>query len=310
VFTGQRSRIWAALCLAVFLGAVISAGGCGSKGASDGAQEEKPRVLTMALVPAEDIEKMIDAFDPTKKYLEKEVGVEIKMFKATDYTAVVEAMRAGKVDVAYFGPMSFVLAAKRANARAIVGGAAEDGKLGTYHSILVTHKDSGLKSIEDVKRRANELTLSFVDPASTSGHVIPRGHMESVGIKVDTDFKETVFAGGHDASILAVQARKSDLGATWEGPYKKAIEAGLVTPEDVFVIWKSDGIPRSPIAVRGDLDEALVKKLQQAFLELPQKDPAAFKQWEEMWENNKGYVTVTNADYDYIRQLAEALGQI
>lgn len=325
MFKGHRSRIWAALCFAAMLVGAMGAGGCAPNGAANGAQAgqpqaeqaqavqpqaEQPQVLTVALVPAEDIMQMIDAFEPAMNFMEREVGVEIEMFKATDYTAVVEAMRAGKVDVAYFGPLSFVLAAERANARAIVAGADEPGKLGTYHSIMITHKDSGLKSMEDVQRRVGELTLSFVDPASTSGHLIPRGHLQSLGINADTDFKEVVFAGGHDASILAVQARKADLGATWEGPYERAIEEGLVTPDDVFVIWKSDGIPSSPIAVRGDLDEALVQRLQQAFLNLPQEDPAAFQQKEEMWEGNKGYVKVTNADYDYIRQLAEALGQI
>jgi len=300
MFAAQKSRIWAALCLTVILVAVMGVGiGYG----------EKPRVLNMAMVPAEDIEKMIKAFEPARKFLEREVGVEIRMFRATDYTAVVEAMRADRVDVAFFGPFSFVLAAERANARAIIAGAGPDGKLGTYHSILVTHKDSGLKSMEDVQRRAKELTLSFVDPASTSGYLIPKGHLKSIGLTTDA-FRDVVFAGGHDASILAVGARKVDLGATWEGPYNRAIEAGLITPDDVFAIWKSDGIPRSPVAVRGELDAALIQKLQQAFLNLPQKDPAAFQQLEKMWERNKGYVAVTNADYDPLRQLAKALGKI
>jgi len=288
MFAAQKSRIWAALCLTVILVAVMGVGsGYG----------EKPRALNMAMIPAEDLEKMAKTFEPIRKYLEREVGMEVRMFKAIDYTAVVEAMRADRVDVAFFGPFSFVLAAERANARAIVAGVGPDGKLGVYHSIMITHKDSGLKSMEDVQRRAKELTVSFVDPASTSGYLIPKGHMKSIGLTPDT-FRDIVFAGGHDASILAVGARKVDLGATWEGPYNRAIEAGLITPEDVFVIWRSDGIPNSPIAVRGELDAALIQRIQEAFLDLPQKDPAAFQQLERMWERNKGYVAVTNADYD------------
>lgn len=269
-----------------------------------------PKVLRIALIPAEDIEKMVRAFTPAKQYLEKELGIKIEMFKATDYTAVVEAMRAKRIDVAYFGPFSYVLAAKRANARAIVGGSAGDGKLATYHSILVTHKDSGLRSIDDVKARKGKLTLSFVDPASTSGHLIPRGAMESIGISVDKHFREIIFAGGHDASILAVKARKVDFGATWEGPYQRAQEKGLITSEDVFVLWKSQPIPRSPIAVRGDLDESFIQRIQRAFLDMPRKAPEAFKQFEAMWDRNKDYVAVTDKDYDYIRQVAKGLGKL
>ncbi len=272
--------------------------------------EKPPEVLRMALIPAEDIEELIRAFEPARQYLEKELGMEIEMFKALDYTTVIEAMRAGKIELAQFGPFSYVLAAERANARAIVAGGDADGKLAVYHSILITHRDSGLESIDDIKARPGELTISFVDPASTSGHLIPRGYMESIGIKVDEHFKEIIFAGGHDASVLAVGARKVDFGATWEGPYRRAIEAGLITPEEVFVLWRSDGIPRSPIAVRGDLDEALIQRIQQAFLDMPQKAPEAFAQWEAAWEGNESYVAVTDADYEFIRQVAIGLGKL
>ncbi len=269
-----------------------------------------PRVLRLALIPAEDIEEMIRAFAPAKQYLEKELGMKIEEFKATDYTAVVEAMRSKKIDVAYFGPFSYVLAAKRANAVAIIGGSEGDGKLATYHSVFITHRDSGLKTMEDVKARSKQLTVSFVDPASTSGHLIPRGGLEAMGIQVDKDFKEIIFAGGHDASVLAVKARKVDIGATWEGGLQRVIDKGLTTKEEVLVIWKSAPIPRSPVAARGDLDSSLIQKIQQAFLNMPQKAPEAFKQFEAKWEKNKGYVKVNDSDYDYIRQIAIKLGKI
>lgn len=272
--------------------------------------EEKPKILRMALIPAEDIEEMIKAFEPAKQYLEKELGMRIEHFKATEYTAVVEAMRSKKIDVAYFGPFSYVLAAKRANAKAIIGGSDDQKNLATYHSIFITHRESGIKTMDDVKAMKSNLTVSFVDPASTSGHLIPRGHLESIGIRVDKDLKEIIFAGGHDASILAVKARKVGLGATWEGPYDRARDKGLITTDDVFVIWKSDPIPRSPIAVIGDLDGSLIKKVQQAFLEMPRKAPEAFKQFEGRWERNKAYVPVTDKDYDYIRQVAKALDKL
>ncbi len=272
--------------------------------------QANPKVLRLALIPAEDIDEMIRAFAPAKQYLEKELGMKIEEFKATDYTAVVEAMRSKKIDVAYFGPFSYVLAAKRANAKAIIGGSEGDGKLATYHSILITHKESGLKTMEDVKAKSKQLSLSFVDPASTSGHLIPRGGLESLGIQVDKHFKEIIFAGGHDASVLAVKARKVDIGATWEGGLQRVINKGLASKEEILILWKSAPIPRSPVAVRGDLDKALVQKIQQAFLDMPQKAPDAFKQFEGRWEKNKSYVKVSDQDYNYIRQIAVKLGKL
>jgi len=272
--------------------------------------QSEPKVLRLGLIPAEDIEEMVRAFGPSKQFLEKELGIRIEEFKATDYTAVIEAMRSKKIDVAYFGPFSYVLAAKRANARAIIGGSEGDGKLATYHSILITHRESGLKTMEDVKAKAKRLTISFVDPASTSGHLVPRGGLESLGIPVDKHFKEVIFAGGHDASVLAVKARKVDLGATWEGGFQRVIDKGLAKIEEIQILWKSAPIPRSPIAVRGDLDPSLVQRIQQAFLDLPRKAPEAFKQFEGRWEKNKAYVKVNDSDYDYIRDLAIKLGKL
>lgn len=299
------------LLIAVAVLTLTLLAGCGqAKKEQAGGASQETKVLRVGIIPAEDIEEMVKVFEPVKQYLEKETGIPIEVFKATDYTAVIEAMRAKKVEVAYFGPFSYVLAAKRANARAIVAGGDADGKLATYLSTLITHKDSGLKSVDDVKARAGELTISFVDPASTSGHLIPRGHLQSVGINVDEHFKEAVFAGGHDASILAVKARKVDVGAAAYHVYKKTVEKGLVDQEDVFVIWKSDPIPRSPVAVRGDLDEALIKKIQQAFLDMPQKAPEAFKQFEGRWEKNESYVAVSDETYEGIRKLAIALGEL
>lgn len=288
---------------------MVVAAGCGNV-SSETVDTTKPEVLRIGLIPSEDIEEMIKAFEPVRQYLEKELGMSVDVFKATDYTGVIEAMRAEKIEVAYFGPFSYVLAAKRANAQAIVAGGDAEGKLRTYHSSLVTHKDSGLKSIDDVKARAGELTISFVDPASTSGHLIPRGYLQSVGINVDEDFKEVIFAGGHDASILAVKARNVDLGAAAAHIYHRSVEKGLIEEKDVFLIWKSDPIPRSPIAVRGGLDEALIKKIQQAFLDMPQKAPEAFEQFEGRWEGNESYVAVSDETYEGIRQLAIALGKL
>lgn len=275
-------------------------------------QADAPDVLRLALIPAEDIEETIKRFEPARQYLEKELGTKIEMFRATDYTAVVEAMRAKKIEVAWFGPLSYVLAAERANARPIVAVGGADGKVGVYYSVLLANRDSGVQNLDDVKARAAELTLAFVDPASTSGYLIPKGFFKSIGIDVDAAFEEVVFAGGHDAAVLAVHARTADLATTTDARHRRSVEAGIIDPEDVRIIWKSDPIPNSPIAVRGDLSESLIKRIQQALLDMPTKAPEAFAQWirEETADTGAIYVAVTDADYEFVRQVAIGLGMI
>ena len=274
------------------------------------AKEEK-EVLRLALIPAEDPREQIKDFELAKQFLERKLGMKIEMFKAISYTAVIEAMRAGKVDVARFGPFSYILAAERANARAIAAMGYICGRVGVYHTVFITHRDSGLRSIDDIKARAGELTVSFPDPASTSGHLIPRGFMESIGISVDEAFKEIVFSGGHDGTMLAVGAQKVDWGATNDGRFNRAVEQGVLCPEDIIVIWKSDGIPNAPVAVRGDLDEALIQRIQQAYVDMAQKDPEAFASALKVdADRGETFVAVTDADYEFIRQLAIGLGKL
>jgi len=270
-------------------------------------QAASPEVLRLALIPADDIDTMINRFEPVRQYLEKELGIRIEMFRATSYTAVIEAMRAEKIELAMFGPLAYVLAAERANARPIVSTGSADGQVGVYYSVLLTNRDTGVQNIDDVKARAAELTLAFVDPASTSGYLVPKGFFKSIGIDVDKAFKEVVFAGGHDAALLAVHARTAHLGTTTEARHRRGVEAGIIDGADVRVIWRSDPIPNSPFAVRGDLDKALVARIQQAFLDMHVKAPEAFAQWVR---DEEAYVAVTDADYEFVRQVAIGLGTI
>lgn len=271
------------------------------------ASEPEVQVLRLALIPADDIDTMINRFEPVRQYLETELGIPIEIFRATSYTAVVEAMRAEKIEVAMFGPLAYVLAAERANARPIVTTGSADGQPGVYFSVLLTNRDTGIQNIDDVKARASELTLAFVDPASTSGYLVPKGFFKSIGIDVDKAFEEVVFAGGHDAALLAVHARTADLSTTTAARHQRAVEAGIIDGNDVRIIWKSDPIPNSPFAVRGDLDEALIRRIQQAFLDMHVKAPAVFAEWVR---GEEAYVAVTTENYDFVRQVAIGLGII
>nr|QNO55238.1 hypothetical protein MHJDHPNH_00040 [Methanosarcinales archaeon ANME-1 ERB7] len=305
----EKGKILVVVSISAFVIAAVAVTGAYMNGIFESEKTDE-QTLRIGLIPTEDQLEMLKKFEPAKAYLERELDMPVETFMATDYTAVIEAMRAKKIDVAYFGPFSYVLATERANAEAIVTGGTDTGDVATYHSCIITHKDSGLKNIDDLKEHAHEVTFAFVDPASTSGNLIPRGYLLSIGIDPDTDLKECMFAGGHDAVGLSVKSKKVDAGAMYDIGYNRLIDSGAITPEEVIVIWESDPIPKSPIAVRGDLDPALKDKIQQAFVAMPEKDPEAMKTFENKWEKNKWYIAIDDSTYDYVRNIAIALGYI
>lgn len=221
--------MWVVLGIAV----LALAAGCISSEAAE--------ALRIGLIPAEDQREMLKQYEGIIEYLEESVGMEIKPFVATDYSGVIEAMRSGKLDIAYFGPFSYVLAADVANVEAFAVPMRSDGRT-TYNSIIIAHAETGIKSISDLKGK----TFAFVDPASTSGHLFPRAMLQKAGIDPEKDFSSMVFAGGHDAVELAVKNRKVDAGADSDKTYDRMVKDGLIDPKVNIIIAKSDPIPARP----------------------------------------------------------------
>jgi phosphonate transport system substrate-binding protein len=230
-------------------------------------------------------------------YMEKKLGVKIEPFIATDYSGVVEAMRAGHLDVAWYGPFSYVLAAQEAGAEAFVLPVGKNtGK--TYHSYFITRVDTGINTVLDIKGR----TFTFGDPASTSGHLIPRYNLIKAGVDPDKDLKSVTFSGAHDATGLAVANGKVEAGAIWDGAYLRLIEKKMIDESKIKLIQKSDPIPEGPWAFRKDLPADLKQKMTQALLEIGTEAPEALK--------NTTYVkfeAVADGDYNVIRETAKAL---
>lgn len=127
------------------------------------------RDIVMGLIPAENNEEMVQKFEPMRAQLEKKLGAKVKVFTATDYAGVIEAMKKKRVDIAWFGPLSYYLAEQEAGAEAFAVGIREGSNSHTYKSIIIAPCDAGIKSIKDLKGKS----VAFVDPASTSGGLMP-----------------------------------------------------------------------------------------------------------------------------------------
>ncbi|MCL0079423.1 phosphate/phosphite/phosphonate ABC transporter substrate-binding protein [Dehalococcoidia bacterium] len=271
-----------------------------------------PEVLRFGAGFGEHPDEIRARWAPVGEYLERELGIPVEVYAGADYTAVIEAMRVGRIELARFGPFGYILAAERAYADAIVttGIVTEEhpeGILDTYHSYIITHPGTGLRSMDDVKRRSGELTLAWVDPASTSGFLIPKGHFLDIGIDPDRHFREVKFAGSHTKAVLAVTAGKVDVGANCL--IEDMIEEGKVTPDEVIILWKSPPLPRGPFAVRRDMDPELRRRIVQALTNMREKDPEGFY-IVTRGRMNRVFMPVDDSRYDFFRPLARALGFI
>lgn len=255
--------------------------------------------LVMGLIPAENNEEMIKTFEPMRAYLESKTGQKVKMFTATDYTGVIEAMRKKRVDIAWFGPLSYYLAEQEAGAEAFAAGIRKGSNSHTYQSIFVVPGDSAIRTIQDLKGK----NVAFVDPASTSGGLMPTYMIKkATGMMPQDFFGKFTYAGSHDAAEMAVRNRTVDAAADNDITYGRMLKKGLITKETNRILLKSDPLPGSPLCYRKDLPEDLKTKIREAILNAHKEIQVTG------YGELSRYVGVTPADYQIVRDMVRKLG--
>lgn len=252
-----------------------------------------PKTLEFGVIPTESIGHQTDRWQGLVDSLQRKLGIPVELRTFPDYGAVIEAMKQKRVDIAYFGARSYVEAAATADAECFVAEVAFGKKPG-YHSVVITRKGSGIRSVEEAKGKR----WTYTDPRSTSGLLIPSFHFKNdLKIDPDTFFSKVGFSGSHEASILAVKDGTFDLAATSDLDLGKGDGKFWQTDSDFVVIWKSALIAGPPFAWRRSLPTALKSAIWEAFLAY--RDSAGLARL-----GIKGFGPVANKDYDPVRKLS------
>jgi phosphonate transport system substrate-binding protein len=245
-----------------------------------------------------------------QRYLSKALNVEVALHRVSGYSSVVEAMRAGKVDFASLSPMTYVVAGARAGAE-VVAIPGDDKGPGTYQSCIIVRADSPIRTMADLVRDSKKLTFAFVDPASTSGHLMPRAFLESQGVAPETGFRKIMFSQQHLNSVFTVVSGKVDAAATMVGLLKTLIERGKIRESDLRILWTSGPIPQSPVIVQKQLPEETKKRIQKAFLELHEHEPELAKVLGGLTKRDVfRYHAGSDKDYDPVREIARNVKSI
>ena len=265
-----------------------------------GDSPKAPKLLRVGFVPAEDAQQVMQNAQPVVEILRKELGMEVQPFVATDYTVVVEALRVGKLDVAFLAPASYVLAKDEANVKVVLKSERKGSPF--YYAAIITRADSGIKTLDDLRGK----TFAFGDALSTTGYVFPRKMFKERGIDPVRDFKQVLYSGGHDATVLAVLNGKVDAGATFANSPDSRDTAWmryLKDPEDIKKIRAiafSEPIPADNLVISSALDEQTAKKIVDVFVQLS-RDPKGKEMLRELYQID-GFVTATDKDYDSVRE--------
>lgn len=207
--------------------------------------------------------KFTAAYESLTKVLSTNLGCPVKLVVTSNYTAEVEAMRAGKLDVAEFGPLGYIFAHQLSKAMPVAVFATKNKKPVTYTAAIWIPTDSTITSVAGLKGH----TLALSDPASTSGNLLPLYAMEKAGLNPSKDVK-IQYAGGHPQSLLALTNGKVDAAEVNSQQQATAVAAGQFDTSKFKVLWRSAPLPNDPITVRGSLPAAFQTALKGALLKM------------------------------------------
>lgn len=259
------------------------------------AQNRDPSTLRVALLPDENATTLIQNAQPLKAYLERTLNKKIELIVTTDYSSMIEAMRFGRIEVAYFGPFSYVLAKSRAPAIEPFAVGVERGSP-TYNSVLIATAGGEVKSLADIRGKP----FAFGDQASTSSHLAPRAYLlKTAQLDGEKDYKP-VFLGTHDAVARAVQAGQVPAGALSKPILDSLIAKNTIDPSKIIQIGLSAPIPNYPIVMQGNLAPKLKESIRSAFINMNDKE--VLKSFRV-----DGFVTTDDNTYNVLRDTATIL---
>ena len=240
----------------------------------------------------------VDRYDIYIAYAEKKLGVKIKLFQASDYAGVGQALIAGHLQMARIGGAGYASAWLDCNG-CIEPSVTTEGLDGTtgYLSILTVRTDSPYQGLQDLKGKS----IAFADPNSTSGYIVPMVMLTKAGIDPDKFFGKTSFSGGHEQSVIALLKGTYDAVYTWTakndsfGNLRMMMDKGLLKRDQVRIIGTSDPIRNPLLAVRKELPAQMKKDIAQMYFDMATENQAVLRAAAQGDVNR--YVAVTHEDY-------------
>lgn len=219
-----------------------------------------PATLVFAYTPVEDPEVYRGVWDEFLQHLASVTGKKVQFFPVQSNAAQLEAMRSGRLHVAGFNTGSNPLAVNCAGFVPFTMMADKQGAYG-YEMEFIVPADSTVQKLEELKGK----TIAFTSQTSNSGYKAPSALLATqYNMQAERDYKPA-FSGKHDNSIIGVANKDYDGAAIANSVLNRMLARGVVEPEKLRSIYKSESFPTTGYGYVYNLSPELAEKVKQAF---------------------------------------------
>lgn len=267
-----------------------------------------PEELNVQFVPSQNADTLEAKAKPLEELLSEELDIPVNVSVSTDYNTIVEAMSSKQVDVGFLPPTAYVLAKEKGAAEVILqaqryGVNDEDGTpteelVDYYKSMFIVKKDSDIESLEDLKGKK----IGYQNVTSSAGYVWPAAALMDAGIDPLKDV-EPVTLKGHDQAVIALLNGDIDAAVTFQDARNVVKGDYADVFEQTKVIHFTEKIPNDTIAVRSDMDDEWVKKIQDAFIAIGQDEKG--KEIIRDVYSHEGYSASKDSNFDIVREYGD-----
>lgn len=235
---------------------------CTSRKADLGSEQNPVKLYFIPSVDAKLIEDNSRLF---KDFLEKNTPYKYEVAIPQSFIAVVEAFGTKRADVAGINTFGYVLANKKYQAEARLTFIRHG--LPTYQAQFIAKQGGPIKTLADFAGRR----IAFVDPASTSGFLLPKKILNDRKIRP----KQEVFAMRHDSVISMIYQGQVDGGATYYSPpadgdiqdARRLVKTQYPDVEKkINIVELTEPIPNDPMIFRKDLPEEMKRTIINAMI--------------------------------------------
>ncbi|MCF6347511.1 MAG: phosphate/phosphite/phosphonate ABC transporter substrate-binding protein [Flavobacteriaceae bacterium] len=249
----------------------------------------------------------INNLKPLSQELEKVLNRPVHIESYPDVASFIEGIKSDEVDVGLINTLGYLLLSlDNKNMEPVATLKVKKDAIDNYKTVLLTNNKS-INDLNALKNNSDDLSMMFVAKGSTSGNLVPRLLLSSIGIKSpENQFKKVKYGGNHTSTFSKLIEGKSDICAIGSNEYFKQIQADSTLLNSHKLLWISEEIPLGPLLLNNSLTDSDKEKITGLFLNLHKDNFTTLQSIKEGWSEAKQaekFYPIADNYYDNFRMV-------